>query len=161
MSQLAYIYSTGDEINGERPFQQLVTIDVPDGVLSDAIETTKGLVLKYGGALYKLPLPGDGGSNKVYNKAQKLTYRWKSKKFVFPGLVTLAAAVIIHDCGKPVTFNLYVDCRLVFTIEICDCNPFRIPSQTIGKEVEIEVIGQSPIHKIKVASSMRELLESE
>lgn len=160
MNNVAWIYNTGDEVNGSQPYQQLVTMDTPEGVLSDAKVTGKGLVLKYTGDLYYLPLPGVGDL-KDYLRAQKLEYRWKSKKFVFPGHITLAAGKIIHDCGSAVTFNLYVNCRLAFTAEICDCNPFRIPTQIVGNEVEIEVIGKSPIHKIKVASSIEELLEHE
>jgi hypothetical protein len=136
-------------------------MDYPEGVLSDAIVGKQGLVLKYGGKLFRLPLPGEELSNALYNKAEKLTYRWKSKKFVFAGEITLAAGKITHDCGSAVTFNLYVDCRLVWTAEICDCQPFRIPTQIRGTTVEIEVIGKSPIHKIKVASSIQELMENE
>lgn len=159
---LAYLYNTGDEINGQKQFQQLVTMDTPDaGVLSDALVTKDGLTLKYTEKLFKLPLPGEGGDKRLYLAAPKLTYRWKSKKFVFPGQVTFAAAKIIHDCGEAVTFKLYVDCKLVHTVEVCDCLPFRLPSQIMGMEAEIEVIGKSPIHKIKVASSMRELMENE
>jgi hypothetical protein len=161
MSNLAFIYNTGDDIHGQKQFQQLVTMDVPDGVLSDAKVTYKGLVLKYTEKLYFLPLPGEGGNNELYKRARKLEYKWKSKKFVFPGRITLAAGKIVHDCGSPVTFNLYVNCRLVWTAEICDCNPFRIPTQITGNEVEIEVIGKSPIQKIKIASSIRELMENE
>jgi hypothetical protein len=159
---LAYLYSTGDEINGEKQFQQLVTIDTPDaGLLSDAIVTQKGLTLKYTDNLYYLPMPGLDGDKRAYLNAPKMQYKWKSKKFVFPGRITLAAAKIVHDCGSAVTFNLYVDCRLVYTVEICDCLPFRLPPNIMGNEVEIEVIGKSPIHKIKVASSMQELIEHE
>lgn len=161
MSQLAYVYSTGDEINGVKQYQALVTMDIPDGKLSDALVTRKGLVIKYDNQLYKLALPGEGGNNVAYKNSQKLTYKWKSKMFVFPGRITLAAAKIIHDCGHAVTFRLYIDCKLAWETEICDCLPFRLPPNLMGQEVEIEVEGISPIHKIKVASSMQELAEHE
>jgi hypothetical protein len=156
-----WVYNTGDNINGTKQYQQLVTLDVPEGKLSDAIVTRKGLTLKYTGTLYSQALPGIGGDNKAYNRSPKYQYRWKSKKFVFPGLVTWAAGKIIHDCGSAVTFNLYVGCRLVWTAEICDCKPFRLPPNIVGNEVEIEVIGKSPIQKIKLASSIQELMEHE
>lgn len=160
ISRHAYLYNLGDDINGQKQFQQLVTMDVPAGYLGQALTTQKGLTLKYGSQLYYLPLPGEG-EDKTYRYTPKLCYRWRSKKYVFPGQMTLAAGKMIKECGKGVTLNLYVDCRCVWQAEICDCQPFRIPAQIRGVEFEIEVIGESRIFEIHLASSMQELLENE
>jgi hypothetical protein len=156
-----YVYDTGDEINGDKQFQQLVTMNVPEGILSQALVTSMGLTTKYTNQVFYLPLPGDGNIDKGYRKALKYCFQWKSKKFVMPGQTTFAAGKIIHDCGGPITLRLYVDCRCVWQTEICDCNPFRIPSQIMGLDFEIELLGRSAVYEVHIAGSMRELLENE
>jgi len=153
-----YIYDTGDSTFGsQNPLAQLVTINTPEGTLSQALQTSRGVTLKYTDKLYYLPLPGNEGRNE-YNTAKKMTYKWKSKKFTFPNRTTMAAAKVMKGCGV-LTFNLYVDCILVYTTEICDCKPFRLPSQTEGLLFEIELIGTAEVFSVKIASSMRELAD--
>jgi hypothetical protein len=156
-----YIYDTGDGINGDKQFQQLVTMNVPEGILSQALVCSMGLALKYTNQVFYLPLPGEGGVDKGYRKALKYCFQWKSKKFVMPGQTTFAAGKIIHDCGGAITFRLYVDCKCVWQTEICDCNPFRIPSQIMGLDFEVELLGRSAVYEVHIAGSMRELLENE
>lgn len=158
ISKFCYIYATGDSINGEKQFSQLVTMEAPSGVLSQALETRYGITLKYTNDIYYLPLPGVGG-DREYRASPKECFQWKSKKFVFPGNITLAAGKVIHDCGGTVTVKLYVDCKCVWQIEVCDCEPFRVPSQIMGNVVEIELFGRSAVQEVHFASSMRELLE--
>ena len=156
-----YIYNTGGEITGDATAGQIVTMDTPTGILLDAKETVNGLTLKYSNQLFYLPTPGDGGEDKGYRKAPKMCYRWKSKKFVFPGQTTFAAGKIVHDCGGAITIRVFVDCKCVWQADICDCNPFRIPSQIMGVTYEIELIGKSAVQEVHLAGSMKELIENE
>lgn len=158
ISKHAFAYHTGDDITGDNKFGQLVTLDVPTGVVDQATVTRRGLTLKYANDLFCLPLPGNG-EDKEYRKSAKACYQWKSKKFVFPGAMTLAAGLIVHECGGKVTIRLYVDCKCVWQADICDCEPFRIPSQIMGKEFEVEVLGTRAVYEIHLASSMQELTE--
>lgn len=158
ISRHGFAYHTGDEINGDNKFGQLVTFDVPSGVVDQATVTRRGLTLKYANDLFCLPLPGDG-EDKEYRRSPKACYQWKSKKFVFPGTMTLAAGKIVHACGGKITVRLYVDCKCVWQANICDCEPFRIPSQIIGTEFEIELLGTQAVYEVHFASSMQELLE--
>lgn len=160
VSRLGYAYHTGEDIFGDNQFGQLVTYDVPSGVIDQATVTYRGLTIKYANDLFCLPLPGNG-TDKEYSTSPKACFQWKSKKFVFPGTMTLAAGKIIHDCGGAITIKLYVDCRCVWQADICDCENFRIPSQILGVEFEVEVFGKTPIHEIHLASSMAELTEEQ
>jgi len=153
-----FAYDTGSEIYGENKYGQLTTFDVPHGVVDQATVTRRGVTIKYVNDLFCLPLPGNG-QDKEYRTSPKACYQWKSKKFVFPGSMTLAAGKIIHACGGKITMRLYVDCKCVWQIDVCDCEPFRIPSQIVGIEFEVEVFGKQAIYEIHLASSMQELLE--
>lgn len=158
ISRYGYAYHTGDEITGDNKYGQLITFDLPSGVLDQATVTRRGLTLKYANDLFCLPLPGDG-EDKEYRQSPKACFQWKSKKFVFPGTMTLAAGKIVHACGGKITVRIYVDCKCVWQAEICDCEPFRIPSQICGTEFEVEVLGKQAVYEIHLASSMQELLE--
>jgi hypothetical protein len=89
-------------------------------------------------------------------------YTWKSKKFVFPGQTTFAAAKVVHACGGGgVRFRLYIDCCCVYETVVRGCVPFRLPAQLRGITCEIELIGCSRVTEVRVASSIRELMGDE
>lgn len=159
-SKNCYIYDLGDDINGQKQFQHLVTMDTPEGELGDAKVTKYGMTVKYGKDLYCLPLPGEV-SEDAYRNAPKQTYEWKSKKFVFPGRMTMAAAKVTKDCGGTLILSIYVDCRLAYESEICDCKPFRLPTAVEGIEFEILLKGTAKVTEVHIASSIKELIESE
>jgi hypothetical protein len=155
-----YVYDTGDSVFGSpNTLAQLVTFDTPEGTLSQALDTPRGVTLKYTDKLYYLPLPGNQGKDE-YTSAPKLTYKWRSKKFVLASRTTMAAAKVMKDCGT-LTFKLYVDCVLVHTEEVCDCNAFTLPPNTDGFMYEIELIGDAPVHSVKIASSFKELTDGQ
>jgi len=158
-----YAYHTGDETHGDNKFGQLTTFDCPDalsGEITQALVTKRGLTINGDGKLWYLPLPGeDFAQAGEYHKSKKSYYTWKSKKFVFPGNMTLAVGKLVHDCGGTIYVELYVDCKMVFSADICDCEPFRLPSNIVGKEFEILVSGQRRLHEIHFASSVAELTE--
>ena len=156
-----YIYDAGNDIMAGSTAGQIVTMDTPTGLLLDAKVAARGLTLKYSNQLFYLPTPGDGAEEREYRKAKKMCFRWKSKKFVFPGQTTFAAGKIVHDCGGAITIRLFVDCKCVWQADICDCNPFRIPSQIMGVTYEIELIGKNAVQEVHLAGSMRELIENE
>lgn len=157
-TRYAYIYHLGDNLNGDKDFQHLVTMEVPIGYLTTSLVTKDGLVLKYGKDLYRLPLPGYQGDT-TYKTSKKLDYNWKSKEFVFPGRTTLAAVKVVRDCYGTCLFSIYVDGKQFFQAEVCNSDPFRLPSQLMGVVFEVQVQGTATVKEIHVASSMKELTE--
>ena len=117
-----------------------------------------GLHTAFDTNLYYWPVPGWVRKG---DTPQKLRYRWKSKKFVMPGRTNFGAAKVVWECDGDVCFSLYSDCILVYSRKITDCQPFRLPSEYIGIEFEIQVEGTGTISEIHVASGMKELTEVE
>lgn len=157
-TRYAYIYQLGDDLNGDKQFQHLVTMDVPIGFLADARVTKYGLTLKYGKLLYRLPLPGELG-DKIYENAIKLPYKWKSKKFVMPGQTAIGAGKVVRDCGGSCKMILFIDCCKVWETEICDSKPFTVPMHLVGINFEIQLEGTARVRKVQLAASINELME--
>lgn len=158
LTRYAYVYQLGDDLNGDKPFQHLVTMDVPVGYLAQAVVTSRGLTLKYGKNLYCLPLPGEVGDN-AYRKAPKQPYIWRSKKFVMPGRLTLAAGRVARSRDGDCLLKLYVDGRLVWESLVLDARPFTIPDQIMGKIFEVELQGTARVTELHLAPSMKELMD--
>lgn len=57
------------------------------------------------------------------------------------------------------TFMLFVDGSLVFSKNISNSKPFRLPAGYIGKDVEIMIVGNAPVYRVDLASSITELAE--
>ena len=107
-----------------------------------------------------MPFPDTVGLE-VYAHADKYCYEWKSKKFVFPGQMVMAAAKVVHDCKGFVKLKIMVDCCCVYEVLVHDCQPFTLPPNIAGVEWEVEVHGTAVVSEIHLASSLRELLEHE
>lgn len=163
-NKIGYIFNTGTAGADALPFQHLVTIDAPTN--GDVIDSTLGRqgmyflseVFSYGRYNYyvhMLPTPG-GTTDVQYERTQKQTYRWKSKKFVMPGRTTLAAAKVVMDKGC-VRLKIHADGCCRYDAVVQNCAPFRLPDQLVGVEWEIELIGEATIHEVHVASTMEEL----
>lgn len=130
------------------------------GLPATYVSTPKGVYLmnRPDTAVYTLPLPEDVGENR-YRSVPKMTYVWRSKKFVFPGHTTMAAAKVVHSCPDGLLqLKLYADGCLVYTGSVCDCMPFRLPAQLRGITWEVELTGKARITEVHIASSMRELI---
>lgn len=151
---VGYVFTSLSSSTNEFPLAQLVTIDVPSGIIGENIVTGYGLFSLWGNVLYDFPLPGYG-----YDSAVKATYTWRSKRYVLPGLYTMAAAKVVHDGSGPLTFKLFGDGQLIISRSVATSEPFRIPHQHKCIEWEIEVSGSTVINEIHVATSVRDLVE--
>jgi hypothetical protein len=163
-----FMLATGDTLSPSSGPAALTTCLLPplDSVVGGAasyVHAPWGAALVfYGGSpVYTLQLPEDVGLP-AYESAPKQQYTWRSKKFVFPGQTTFAAAKVVHSCqGGGVRFRLYIDCCCVYETVVRGCVPFRLPPQLRGITCEIELIGCSRVTEVRVASSIRELMGDE
>lgn len=154
-----YAFETGSSLDGEHTLGKFTTFDTPFGVRAHAVGGSGVYVLATEG-VFRMPFP-DSVGREAYNSAEKLCYNWKSKKFVFPGDMVMAAAKVDHDCKGHVRLRIYVDCCCVYETSIHDCKPFTLPPNLKGVTWEVELIGTSAVHEVHLASSLRELLEHE
>ena len=89
-----------------------------------------------------------------------LTYRWRSKKFVSQGHLSMEAALVEGDFGPPVQFRLYQDGVPVAEQMVATSEPFLLPLCGRGKCFEIELEGTTRIHEVHIATSIVELTEA-
>ena len=151
-----FIYEPPEDLNDDHPFQQLVTMDAPVDIVPGPWSVGDfGLQIAFDKGLYYWPIPG---WQRPMDTPQKLCYRWKSKKFVFPGRTAFAAAKVVWLCDGEVCFTLIGDCGVVYSRKVTDCNPFRLPLNN-RVEWEIELTGTGTISEVHVATSEQELTE--
>ena len=152
-----YIFNTGSSLDGERPLQRFVTFDTPNNVRAHTIGGSGLYVLATDGIWYMV-FP-DSTGDEAYAKAPKYCYTWRSKKYVFPGEMVMAAGKVDHDCKGFVRIKIIVDCCCVYETKVDDCKPFLLPPSIKGVTYEVEVEGTATVHEIHLASSLRELIE--
>ena len=80
---------------------------------------------------------------------------------MFPGEMVFTAAKVVHDCDGDVNLAIYADCECVYEVSVKDCLPFQLPPAIVGTTFEVKLTGTASIHEVHLASSLRELLESE
>ncbi len=154
-----FVYQPPEDLNDLHTFQQLVTMDAPVASTPQAwVVGGFGLHTVFGPNLYYWPIPG---WVRTGDTPQKLRYKWKSKKFVMPGRTNFGAAKVVWECDGEVCFKLVADCICVYERKVSDCQPFRLPSNYIGVEFEIELEGDGTVSEVHVASAMKELTEVE
>ena len=106
--------------------------------------------------------------NKIYSLDSSISgntvFQWKSKKFLQPKPMTYASLQLHADydymtahSGSYVTVNLYAEGTLVFTSNITGNLPVRLPSMTRSYIWEIELIGNVPVRRVAIATSVAEL----
>jgi len=106
--------------------------------------------------------------NKIYsldtNTAANTVFTWRSKKFIHNRPTTYAALQLHADyvymaanAGSYLTVNLYAEGQGVLTINMTSDEPVRIPNVTRSYYWEIEVVGNVPVRRITVATSVDEL----
>lgn len=116
------------------------------------------------GAVYVL----SATDNKIYSIDSSTTsntvFTWRSKKFIHNRPTTYAALQLHADYiymaanpGSYVTVNLYAEGQDVLTINMTGDAPVRIPNVTRSYYWEIEVIGNVPVRRVTVATSVDEL----
>lgn len=155
---VGYIFVHENNHNNQFPLSQLVTFNPPPGVQGPSFVTgtaSGGLFAAFGNVLYRWPMPGYG-----YEAASKQIYQWKSKQFVMAGGTTFAAAKVVNSGDGTLTFNFYGDGVLIYSHNITDSQPFRIPAQHSVIKVEIMLAGTATVQEVHLATSMRELTET-
>jgi hypothetical protein len=106
--------------------------------------------------------------NKIYSldssTSSNTVFQWKSKKFLQLRPTTFASLQLHADyvymaanAGSYVTVKLYADGALVFTGDITDDQPVRLPAITRSYYWEIELVGNVPVRRIAIATSVAEL----
>ena len=151
---VGYVFNVPNESTNEFPLAQLVTIDVPHGSIGATVVTGSGLFALWGTNLYTFPLPGYG-----YDTAPKMAFRWKSRRYVLPGMYTMAAAKVVNDGSGTLTFTAIGDGQIIISRAVTDSDPFRFPHQHKVIEWEFVLEGTSVVSELHVATSIRELTE--
>ena len=89
-----------------------------------------------------------------------LTYRWRSKKFLLQGHLSMEAALVVGEFGPPVDFRVYQDGDLIVDRKVGSSDPFLLPICGRGKCFEIELEGTTRIHEVHIGTSVVELTEA-
>ena len=105
--------------------------------------------------------------NKVYSweaSDEFETYTWRSKLNQAHSMINWSAARVFFGSGgksgysEPVTFRLLDGAGVpLFTRQVFDERPFRLPPNIKHRAFEVEFSGTSEIHGFVMATSMREL----
>jgi hypothetical protein len=113
----------------------------------------------YATAGYTEPKSGDLylaiGNNvlKLDSAGTNRTLTWKSKVFVEPRPVNMSVAKVVAS-AYPVTFKLYANKVLKHTQTVESELPFRLPSDYLETDYEVELSGTALISSVTVAESM-------
>lgn len=83
------------------------------------------------------------------------SYTWKSKKFTFPKVMSMACAQLDAE-AYPVTAKFYADGSLVHTQTVANRLPFRLPA-IMAKDWEVQIEGNTEVFGFAMAQSMAEL----
>lgn len=92
---------------------------------------------------------------------ERKPYRWRSRVFRMDGLMSMGAAQVFGEYGRPVTFRLWVDGRLAHEQTFRSNEPCRLPPHCRGREYQFEIesdpAGSTTITEVHIAPSVREL----
>lgn len=153
---IGYMFDTGSSMDGERPFARLSTFDYKSPGIMSSTWTNNGLaVLDNSGSVWEMAFP-NMTNKEAYNNAPKLTYTWRSKIFVLPGLTTFGACKILHDCGT-LRLRLFVDGCCTYDTPVYSQKPFTLPPSVMGVEYEIELEGTAVVYEVAIATSVQDL----
>lgn len=90
--------------------------------------------------------------------AVKKPYTWRSKLFdVGNDGTRMLACKVIADEYSNVTLNIYTDGELLYSKQVTDRRPFRLPNHSNRYDWQFEVIATSQVREIVLANSMLEL----
>lgn len=155
---LGYLFDTGSTLDGGHNNQRLVTFDYPAGQVISHCISNDGLAILINNSVWTMALPNMVNKSS-YHDSPKQCYRWKSKKYVFPGETTFAFAKVVHDCDGFVRLKIYCDGVCVYDTKVPGSKPFSLPPSVVGVTWEVEVHGTATVHEIHMATSITELLE--
>lgn len=155
---IGYMFDTGSSLDGDRPFARLSTFDYVSPGIYSSVWTNNGLaVLDNAGSVWEMSFP-NMTSKDAYRDSPKLTYTWKSKRFVLPGITTFGACKILHDCGC-LRLRIYVDGCCTYDTPVTSKHPFTLPPSVQGVEYEFELEGTANVYELHVATSIQDLIE--
>lgn len=94
-----------------------------------------------------------------FNEGSNLTYTWRSKKYRLPRPTSMSVGKVTAS-AYPVTLNVYADGALMATREVSSREALRLPGGLMASDYELELIGNSEVTSVEIASSMSELKAS-
>lgn len=98
-----------------------------------------------------------GDQVRLWDQGTPLTYRWRSRPFVFTAQVTMTAGRVLADEYSDLTYRLIVDDVVRHEQAVTSAQPFRMPSGYGGRVVQVEVEGMGVVRQLEAAESVSEL----
>lgn len=92
---------------------------------------------------------------KTYGTGSTRSVTWKSKQFFMPVDTTFSWGRVIAD--GDMYLRVYVDSTQVFGALISDSEPFRLPAETRGRIIEVQISGVYRVDSIALASERGEV----
>ena len=143
--------------NGTRQAGMVFTFGTSASFCETTVYATAGYRDKMRDALYlcigNVLLKWDSGA--------PMTFDWLSGVFHLPSEVNVSCAKV-DSSAYPITFNLYADGVLVgASTTVANRFAFRLPSGYRSRRYQVELIGNSIIREVMVATDMRELAYNE
>ena len=136
----------------------------PQAFILDPEDKQKGFTFtdQHATAAYHDPLADSlfviqGDKVRLWDSGAALTYRWRSKPFVFNQSMTMTAGRVLAEDYNDITYRLIVDGVQRHEQTVTNNRPFRMPSGYAGRSVQIEVEGTSVIQALEAAPTVSEL----
>lgn len=92
---------------------------------------------------------------KTYGTGSTRSVTWKSKQFFMPVDTTFSWGRVIAD--GDMFLRVYVDSTQVFAALISNSEPFRLPAETRGRAIEVQIQGTYRVDSISLASERGEV----
>jgi len=94
---------------------------------------------------------------KRWNSGAPLTATWKSKLYVMPTPLNFSCFQVKASSYADLTFKMYVDGALKYSVMVTGQSPMRLPSGFLGRQYEFELTGTDEWYQCAIANSMTEL----
>lgn len=92
-----------------------------------------------------------------WNEGTDMAVTWRSKKWHTPRHAALKVCKVDAD-AYPVSVEFFQDGVSVKSLNIPNKNAFRVPSQSLYRDFELEVTGAAAVNRIQLATNMSELI---
>jgi hypothetical protein len=100
-----------------------------------------------------------GGNIVRFNAGTALTYTWRSKIFRAPFAMNFGRAQVVAS-GYPIIMKVYADGVLRLTKNVVNGNMFHLPAGFRALDWEIELLGNTSVTQVSVATSAEEMRTS-
>ena len=98
-----------------------------------------------------------GTQIKKWNSGSALSAAWKSKRFELPVPTNFSCFQVKAVSYGDLTFNMYVDGLLTYSVKVPSASPMRLPSGFLKRNYEFEVMGADQWYVCAIANSITEL----